>query len=181
MKHPLIESYNNIFPTIGERVYIDKAARIIGNVTLGNDVSVFPMAVIRGDVNTIHIGDASNVQDGAILHATHDGPYAPGGKPLFIGREVTIGHQAVLHACYIEDRVLIGIGARILDGVYVESDVMIGAGSIVPPNKRLLSGYLYFGNPVQAVRHLTSDELQNLAYSAKHYVQLKNDYLKNAK
>ena len=176
---PAIRPFDSKYPTLGERVYIDPYATVIGDVSLANDVSVWPMAVIRGDVNSIHIGEACNIQDAAILHVTHDGPFTPGGRPLYLGQGVTVGHQAVLHACHIEDYCLIGMGALILDAVHIESHVMVAAGSIVPPGKRLLSGYLYLGNPARAVRVLTSEELSNLPYSADHYVRLKNKYLEN--
>lgn len=172
-----IRPYQNKFPNLGQRNYIDDAAVVVGDVTLGDDVSIWPMAVVRGDVNFITIGDASNIQDAAVLHVSHDGPYTPGGKPLRLGKGVTVGHQAVLHACTIDDYVLIGIGAIVLDGAEIEHHVLLGAGSLVPPGKRLSSGYLYLGNPAKAVRLLTADELQFLEYSAHHYIRLKNNYL----
>lgn len=176
---PSIRSFQNILPTLGKRTYIDPAAVVIGRVTLADDVSVWPMAVIRGDVHDIIIGAQSNIQDGSILHVTHDGPYGPpGGRPLVLGKGITVGHQAILHACTIEDYCLIGMGVRILDGVLVQDHVMIGAGSLVSPGKVLESGYLYLGNPARAVRKLTEQELEMLEYSAGHYVRLKDKYLK---
>jgi carbonic anhydrase/acetyltransferase-like protein (isoleucine patch superfamily) len=175
-----IRQFQNHHPKVGERVYIDPMATVIGKVTLGNEVSVWPMAVIRGDVNYINIGDKCSIQDAAILHVTHDGPYTPGGRPLIIGEGNTIGHQAVLHACTIEDYCLIGMGAILLDGAHIEKQVIIGAGSLVPPGKRLETGYLYLGNPVRAVRKLTTQEMEQLIYSAEHYVRLKDKYLLNA-
>ncbi|KTD79392.1 gamma carbonic anhydrase family protein [Legionella waltersii] len=172
-----LRAFQNKSPILGDRVYIDPMASVIGDVTLGNDVSVWPMAVIRGDVNCITIGDACSIQDGAILHVTHDGPYTPGGKPLILGKGNTIGHQALLHGCTVEDYCLIGMGAIILDGVHIETKVMLGAGSLVPPGKRLESGYLYLGNPVKAVRKLNEQEMQQLVYSSEHYVRLKDNYL----
>lgn len=172
-----IRSFEDKYPALGERVYIDPQSTVIGDVVLGNDVSVWPMAVIRGDVNSIRIGDSCNIQDGAILHVTHDGPYTPGGGPLILGQGITIGHKAVLHACRIDDFCLIGMNALILDNVYLEHHIMIAAGSLVPPGKHLRSGYLYLGNPVRALRPLTQEELANLEYSAAHYVRLKNKYL----
>lgn len=172
-----IRPFQKKFPNLGERVYIDPMSTVIGDVTLGNDVSVWPMAVIRGDVNSITIGDACSIQDGAVLHVTHDGPYTPGGKALVIGKGNTIGHQAILHACTIDDYCLIGMGAIVLDGVHIERQVMIGAGSLIAPGKRLESGYLYLGNPAKAVRKLSSKEMEQLVYSAEHYVRLKNKYL----
>lgn len=173
----LTRPYLNTYPQISEGVYIDKNAVVIGKVHLAKDVSVWPMAVIRGDVNEIHIGEATNIQDAAVLHVVHDGPYKVGGIPLHIGRGVTIGHQAVLHACTIEDYCLIGISAIILDGAHIEHHVMVGAGSLVPPGKRLETGGLYLGNPVRRVRELSETEIEQLEYSSAHYVRLKNHYL----
>lgn len=172
-----IRSYKNIFPILGKEVYIDPQSTVIGDVTLGDDVSVWPMAVIRADVNHIKIGNSCSIQDGSILHVTHDGPYTPGGQPLILGQGVTVGHKAVLHGCTIEDFCLIGMGSLILDAVIVKHHVMIGAGSLVPPGKILESGYLYLGNPARSIRKLTSKELEQLEYSAQHYVRLKNNYL----
>lgn len=170
-------TYQNQSPKIGKHVYIDRTAVVIGNVYIGNNVSIWPMAVVRADVNSIHIGENSNIQDAAILHVTHDGPYTPGGKPLIIEQGVTVGHQAVLHACHIRNYCLIGIGSIILDGAILEEHVMVAAGSLVPPNKRLKSGYLYLGNPARAVRRLKDAEIEHLEYSAAHYQRLKNNYL----
>jgi carbonic anhydrase/acetyltransferase-like protein (isoleucine patch superfamily) len=175
-----LRSFDNKYPVLGERVYIDPAAVVIGEVKLGDDVSVWPMAVIRGDVNFISIGDLSNVQDGAILHVTHEGPFTPEGEPLVIGKGVTIAHQAVLHGCRVDDYCLIGMNALILDGVHIEHHVMVAAGSLVAPGKVLKSGYLYLGNPAQIVRPLTDKELERLEYSADHYCRLKNKYLENS-
>ncbi|RUR12331.1 gamma carbonic anhydrase family protein [Legionella sp. km772] len=173
-----LRAFENKTPRLGKHVYIDPKALVIGDVLLGDDSSVWPMAVIRGDVNSISIGPACSIQDGAILHVTHDGPYTPGGRALILGKGITVGHQAVLHACTIEDYCLIGMGALILDDVHIESHVMVAAGSIIPPGKRLESGYLYLGNPAKAIRKLTIKELEHLDYSAAHYVRLKDRYLK---
>lgn len=172
-----IRPFEGIWPQLGERVYVDPMACVIGDACLGNDVSVWPMAVIRADVNTIHIGEDCNIQDAAVLHVTHDGSYTPGGRPLILGKGITVGHQAVLHACTIEDYCLIGMGALVLDDVWIESHVMLAAGSVVPPGKRLNSGYLYLGNPARAVRVLTEAEREHLEYSAAHYRRLKARYL----
>ena len=172
-----IREFQNKQPKLGNKVYLDPKAVVIGDVNLNDDVSVWPMAVIRGDVNQITIGKGSNIQDAAVLHVTHDGPYSAGGHPLIIGEGVTIAHQAVLHGCRIDDYCLIGIGSIILDAVHVEHHVMLAAGSLVPPGKTLKSGYLYLGNPARQLRLLTDDELANLEYSAQYYVKLKNKYL----
>lgn len=172
-----IRDFQGKLPALGKNVYIDPKSLVIGDVTLGDDVSVWPMAVIRGDVNYITVGNACSIQDGAVLHVTHDGPYTPGGKPLILGQGVTVGHQAVLHGCTIDDYCLIGMGAMILDAVHIKEKVMIAAGSVVPPGKILESGYLYLGNPARIVRTLTTQELEHLEYSAHHYVRLKNRYI----
>jgi len=174
-----IREFQGISPSLGKGVYIDPQSTVIGDVNLGNDVSVWPMTVIRGDVNSITIGNACNIQDGSILHVTHDGPYSPGGTPLILGKGITIGHKAILHACTIDDYSLIGMGALILDDVHIEHHVMVAAGSVVTPGKTLESGYLYLGNPARAFRKLTDKELEQLEYSAQHYVRLKDKYLKN--
>ena len=172
-----LRSFEGNSPQLGEHVYIDPQAVIIGDVMLANDVSVWPMAVLRGDVNRIEIGEGCNIQDAAILHVTHDGPYTPGGRKLILGQGITVGHQAVLHACQIDAYCLIGVGAIILDAVHVEHHVMVAAGAVVPPGKHLHSGYLYMGNPARQSRLLTDKEMEHLEYSAAHYIKLKNKYL----
>ncbi|MBA2655538.1 MAG: gamma carbonic anhydrase family protein [Tatlockia sp.] len=175
-----LRSFNNKYPSLAEGVYVDSTAVVIGEVELGSDVSVWPMAVIRGDVNYIRIGNSTNIQDGAILHVSHDGPFSPGGEALIIGNGVTIAHQAVLHGCRIDDFCLIGMNALVLDGVHIEHHVMVAAGSLVPPGKKLESGFLYLGNPAKKIRALTNQELARLVYSAAHYCRLKNTYLANS-
>ena len=172
-----IRSYTGIKPVIGQRVYIDESAVVIGKVTLADDASIWPMAVARGDVNSISVGPRSNVQDLTMLHVTHDGPYSPGGVSLRIGADVTVGHKCILHACDIGDRCLIGMGSIVMDAAVVESDVLLGAGSLVSPGKRLESGFLYRGSPAQKVRALTDAEREMLLYSAQHYVRMKDRYL----
>jgi carbonic anhydrase/acetyltransferase-like protein (isoleucine patch superfamily) len=173
-----LRPYQGLHPTLGARVYVDPQACVIGRVTLGDDASVWPMAVIRGDVNSIAVGARTSVQDGAVLHVTHDGPFTPGGLALSVGDDVTIGHKAVLHACTIGDRCLVGMGAIVLDGVVAEDDVMIAAGAVVPPRKRLPSRTLWVGNPARQLRVLTDREVEQLRYSAQHYVKIKDGHLK---
>ena len=172
-----IRGFQEKFPTLGQRVYVDPHSVVIGDVELGDDVSVWPMAVIRGDVNSVKIGNACSVQDGSVLHVTHVGPFTPTGQPLILGQGITIGHKAVLHGCTIDDYCLIGMGALILDAVQIQHHVMVAAGSVVTPGKVLESGYLYLGSPAKAVRKLTAQELEQLEYSAQHYIRLKNKYL----
>lgn len=174
---PALRPYNGVLPRVGKRVWIDPSAQIIGQVELEEDVSIWPNVVLRGDVHFIRVGKRSNIQDGCIGHVTHDGPWTPGGLPLLIGRDVTIGHGAIVHACTIGDRCLIGMGALVMDGAIIEDEVLLGAGSLVSPGKRLRSGMLYRGQPARAARELTSEELTMLRYSAEHYTRLKDRYL----
>lgn len=176
MSNP-VRPYLAFKPVLGARVFIDPSAVVIGKVTLGDDVSIWPTTVVRGDVHSISIGARTNVQDGSILHVTHDGEYAPGGKALVVGTDVTVGHRAILHACTIGNFCLVGMGSIVLDGAVLEDYVMVGAGSVVAPGKRLESRGLYVGSPARRVRDLTPRELSFLPYSAANYVKLKDDYL----
>jgi carbonic anhydrase/acetyltransferase-like protein (isoleucine patch superfamily) len=171
-----IRSFQNIQPRIGISAYIDESALVIGDVSIGEDSSLWPMSVARGDVHKIVIGARTNVQDGSVLHVTSDNEFTPGGFPLNIGDDVTIGHGVILHACTIEDLVLVGMGSTVLDGVVVHSRVMIGAGSLVSPGKELESGYLYLGSPAKRIRPLKDRELAYLEFSSRHYVELKNKH-----
>ncbi|MBR5556759.1 MAG: gamma carbonic anhydrase family protein [Acinetobacter sp.] len=171
-----IRPYLSHTPKIDSSCYIDESAVLIGEVCLAENVSVWPFAVIRGDVNFIQIGKNSNVQDHVMLHVSHKNAAKPQGSPLVIGEDVTIAHHVTLHGCTIGNRVLIGINSIVLDDVIIEDDVMIGAGSLVPPRKVLKSGYLYVGSPVQQVRALTEKEIAFLSYSAQNYVKVMQNY-----
>lgn len=170
-----IRPYLNISPQIAPTAWIDEAAVVIGKCTLADDVSIWPNATLRGDVNNIIIGQGSNIQDGAVLHTTHESDMSKGSQCI-VGENVTVGHNAVLHGCIIEDECLIGMGAIVLDNAMVQSQVLVGANSLVPPNKILESGFLYLGSPVKKARPLTEEEKAFFKYSAQHYVDLKNDY-----
>ncbi|MBV8656924.1 MAG: gamma carbonic anhydrase family protein [Burkholderiales bacterium] len=159
-------------PVVPESAYVDESAVVVGDVVLGENASIWPGAIVRGDVNSIRIGTDSNVQDLACLHVSHKRDSDPEGAPLVIGDRVTIGHQVTLHGCTIGDECLVGIGTIILDRAVIEPRVMIGAGSLVPPGKVLKSGWLYLGRPVKEIRPLTEEELAHFAYSAQHYVRL---------
>lgn len=174
-----IRPYLAHHPQIDSTCYIDDLSVVIGEVALAENVSVWPFAVIRGDVNSITIGKNSNVQDHCMLHVSHKNASKPNGSPLIIGEDVTIGHHVTLHGCHLGDRILIGINTVILDDVIVENDVMIGAGSLVPPRKRLESGYLYVGSPVKKIRPLTAEEIAFLPYSAQNYVKVAQQYLQS--
>lgn len=175
-----VRAYKGTLPTLGERVFIDDSAVVIGNTELGDDVSVWPCAVIRGDMHNIKIGARTSVQDAAVLHITHASDFNSGGWPLTIGEDVTIGHGACLHGCTIGNRVLIGIGSTVLDGAVVENDVVIGAGTLVPPGKTLESGFLYVGSPAKQARPLKDSEREFFTYSAMNYVKLKDEYIKES-
>jgi len=173
-----LRPYRNTAPRLGARVYVDPAATVIGDVVLGDDVSVWPATVIRGDVNFVRIGARTSVQDGSVIHVSHAGPHAKrGGFPTLIGSDVTIGHKAVIHACTIEDAALIGMGALVLDGAVVKKHAFVAAGAVVSPGKVVGEGELWVGNPARCVRRLDDAQIEGLYYSAAHYVRLKDEYL----
>jgi carbonic anhydrase/acetyltransferase-like protein (isoleucine patch superfamily) len=172
-----LRDYRGVTPVLGARVYVDECALVIGRVSLGDDVSFWPFAVARGDVNRIEIGARTNIQDGSVLHVVSDSPSVPGGIPLILGEDVTVGHKAMLHAAQIGHRCLIGMAAVVLDGAVIEDEVIVAAGSVVPPGKRLTSRGLYMGNPAKRVRELGAEEIERLVYGAAHYVKVKDQYL----
>jgi carbonic anhydrase/acetyltransferase-like protein (isoleucine patch superfamily) len=163
----MIRSFNNINPEIHETAYIDEQSTVIGNVKIGKDSAIWPQVVVRGDINSITIGDRTNIQDGSILHVTHASDFCPSGYSLSIGNDVTVGHSAVIHACTIKDTVLIGMGSIILDGAVINSNCMLAAGALVGPGKELESGFLYVGSPAKKLRELSEREMKFLSYSAK--------------
>ena len=178
-KSSVLRPFRDRLPTLGARAYVDPAASVIGDVVLGDDVSVWPFTVVRGDVNFIRVGDRTNLQDGSVVHVSHDGPHAKlGGFATRIGSDVTIGHKAIIHACTIEDAVLIGMGAIVLDGALVRKHGFVGAVALVPPGKVVGEGELWLGNPAKKARQLSDAEIEALYYSAGHYVRLKDEYLR---
>ncbi len=180
MKHytpTSLRKFQGKTPRVGERVLIDPSAVVLGDVALADDVSIWPQVAIRGDMHCISIGARTSVQDGSVLHITHAGPYNPDGYPLTIGSDVTIGHAAVLHGCTLGNRVLVGMGATVMDGAVVEDEVVIAAAALVTPGKTLRSGYLYAGSPAREVRPLSAGELDYFVYSAANYVRLKDQHI----
>lgn len=170
-----IRKFETHAPDIHPSVFIDETALVVGEVKIDEDSSIWPMTVIRGDVNHIRIGKRTNIQDASVLHVTHASEKytTSAGYPLIIGDDVTVGHKALLHACTINSRVLIGMGSIIMDGVVIDNETIIGAGSLVPPKKTLESGFLWMGSPAKKIRPLNDKEKQYLKYSAEHYVRLK--------
>lgn len=174
-----IRALDGVMPVLDKDVFVDPMACVSGDVTLSDDVSVWPFVSIRGDLLPIKIGARSNVQDNSVLHTTHDSEYNPGGFALTIGEDVTIGHAAVLHGCAIGNRVLVGMHSTVLDGAVVQDDVMIGAHSLVAPGKTLESGFLYVGVPAKKVRELTESEMRFFKYSSAKYIDSKNSHIRS--
>lgn len=166
-----LQPYKEVMPTVPYSVFVADTARIIGDVTLGDDCSVWYSCVLRGDVNDIKIGHRTNIQDGSVIHTTYN------LQGTYIGDDVTVGHLAMLHACNIGSRVLVGMHSTILDGATMEDDSMLAAGSLLTPNKTVPSGHLWGGSPARYMRDLTPSELEWLSGSAKHYVALSREYL----
>ena len=171
-----IAPHHGSTPQLAPGAWVHPRATVIGEVSVGTNASVWPGAVIRGDVNSISIGEATNIQDGSVLHVSHKTPLNPAGGPLIIGARVTVGHTVILHACTIEDECLIGMGSIILDRAVVKKHVLLGAGSLVPEGKVLESGYLYLGRPAKRVRPLSEEEIAYFDYSVQHYVKLMQSY-----
>lgn len=174
-----IRSYQASSPIIDSSCYIDPSAVVIGKVKIAKNSSLWCNVVVRGDVSHIDIGENTNIQDMSILHVTHYNPGISTEYPLIIGANVTIGHNCCIHACTIKDNVLIGMSTTILDGAIIEANILIGAGSFIPKGKHLISGYLYYGNPIRQIRELTVAEIEFLTYSAHHYVKLMQSYINN--
>lgn len=161
-----ITVYNNIAPVTDKAAFVAPSADIIGDVTLGEDSSIWYGCVLRGDVNDIKVGRGTNIQDGSVVHvATH-------GQGAYIGDEVTIGHMALIHACAIEDRAFIGMKACVMDDVVVEKGAMVAAGALITPGKRVPSGQLWAGTPAKYIRDLTEDDYKMFRWSWTHYVDL---------
>ncbi|MFH1584055.1 MAG: gamma carbonic anhydrase family protein [Actinomycetota bacterium] len=167
----MIEKYQKISPKFGKEIYISPQAKVIGNVRIGENVSIWPGAIVRGDINKISIGNYSNIQDNCVLHV--DPKY-----PLKIGNYVTIGHGAILHGCEIEDNVLIGINATILDGAKIGKRSIIGAGSVIPEKKEIPPYSLVVGVPGRVIKKLTEESEERLREYALHYWEIAKNYKK---
>nr|VFK06491.1 MAG: Carbonic anhydrase or acetyltransferase, isoleucine patch superfamily [Candidatus Kentron sp. LPFa]VFK22914.1 MAG: Carbonic anhydrase or acetyltransferase, isoleucine patch superfamily [Candidatus Kentron sp. LPFa] len=176
-----IRAFEDKMPRIDPSAYVDEQALVIGEVIIAKDASIWPMTVARGDVNRITIGERANIQDLSMIHVTHrGGAQFPDGFETNIANDVTVGHHCVIHGCHIEEFCLIGIGSIILDGARIGARTIIGAGSLVAPGKVLEGGFLWVGSPAKKVRPLTEAEMNNLEYSAAHYVKNKTRYMAGA-
>ena len=167
----MLRPYRGVRPTVDPSAYVDQSAQIIGDVTIGPESSVWMNVVIRGDVRRIRVGRRTNVQDGTIVHVMR------GTHPTTIGDEVTIGHAAVIHGCTIEDCVLVGMGAILLNGVHVGAGSIIAAGSLCGQDLRIPPRSLVMGQPAQVRRQLTDDEVASIREYADRYVEYRLDYM----
>lgn len=172
-----IRNFQGKTPVLGERVFVDPSAVLIGDIEIGGDSSVWPLVTIRGDMHRIRIGSRTSIQDGSVLHITHAGPFNPDGFPLTLGDDVTVGHKVLLHGCTVGNRILVGMGCIVMDGAVIEDEVILGAGSLVPPGKVLESGFLYVGSPAKKARPLSDKERSFFAYTAGNYVKLKDQHI----
>lgn len=169
----MISKFFDKEPVIHHTVFVAQSAAVIGNVSIGEKSSIWFNTVVRGDVNYIVIGKRTNVQDNCVLHVTTD------TYPLLIGNDVTVGHRVILHGCTVKNRVLVGMGAIVLDGAVLEQDSFVAAGSIVPPGFRVPEGKLVMGTPAKVKRDLTPDEIKGIRDSADNYVRNANNFLDN--
>ncbi len=172
-----IRSFEGLEPKVPQSTFVDKSAVIIGDVEIGEDSSVWPLTIIRGDMHQIRIGARTSIQDGSVLHITHAGPFNSEGWPLSVGDDCTIAHSVTLHGCTIGNKVLVGMGSIVMDGAIVEDEVVIGANSLVPPGKHLESGYMYIGSPAKQARPISEKEREFFTYSANNYKNLKDRFL----
>ncbi len=168
----MLLGYKDTFPKIDESIFIAENSSIIGDVVVNKNASVWFNVVIRGDINYIRIGERTNIQDGCVLHVTHK------KFPLIIGSDVTVGHNVTVHGCTIKDRVLIGMGAIVLDNATVNSNSIIAAGSVVKENFIVPEGVLAAGVPAKVIRELNDEEIKNIKKSALNYAEYAMEYRK---
>ena len=173
----MVHKFKNIMPSLGEKTWIAPSADVIGDVSIGEDCSIWFGCVVRGDVHYITIGDRTNIQDLSMVHVTHHKKEdRSDGHPTIIGNDVTVGHRVMLHGCTIEDACLIGMSATILDGAVIGKESIVGAGSLVTKNKVFPPRSLIMGSPAKLVKELSDEEVKELYASASRYVKFKEDY-----
>ena len=169
-----VYALDELTPELAESAWVAEGAQVMGNVRMAADASVWFGCVLRGDTETISIGEGSNIQDGSVLHADH-------GKPLTVGKRVTVGHQVMLHGCTIGDESLIGIGAVILNGAVIGKNCLVGARALVTEGKTFPDGSMILGSPAKVVRQLSPEEIEGLRRSARHYVDNAKRFAKGLK
>lgn len=167
-----IYPYRGVLPRLGERVFLAPSAELSGQIEVGDDSSFWFHTAARGDVHWIRIGARTSIQDGTVLHVTHE------RFPLAIGSDVVVAHSCMVHGATLEDACLVGIGARVLDGAVIESEAQVGAGALVPPGMRVPAGHLVLGVPARVVRPLTAAERAGIREIAARYVRVKDEYLR---
>jgi carbonic anhydrase/acetyltransferase-like protein (isoleucine patch superfamily) len=168
----LIKEYEGRRPRLGERVYLAETAAVIGDVELGDDVSVWYNSVVRGDCNSIRVGDRSNIQDNCTIHVTVE------RYPTVLEEEVTLGHGAIVHGAVVRKGALIGIRATVLDGADIGESALIGAGAVVVPRTRVPARTLWLGAPAREVRALSDEEVADLEHYHRNYLGYKEEYFR---
>ena len=168
----MIRKFKNVIPAVNPSAYVDESAQVIGDVVIGAESSVWMNVVIRGDVNHIRIGNRTNIQDLTMVHVMRE------AHPTIIGDEVTVGHSAIVHGATIDDRVLIGMGAVLLNGVHIENDCVVAAGTLLTEGTRIPARSLVMGRPGKVKRQLTDDEVAEIRWYAENYVNYRLDYSK---
>ena len=173
MKRPdvTIAAFNGKAPRIHDSAFIAPGTRIVGDVRIGPEASIWYNCVLRADVSRIVIGARSNVQDGSVIHCDEPMPGHPDGFPTIIGEDVLIGHLAMVHGCVLNDRAFVGLGAIVMDGCVVDSDAMLGAGALLPEGKHIGAGELWVGRPAKKVRDLSEEAIAGMRAGAAHYVE----------
>ena len=169
-----VYALDDLTPELAESAWVAEGAQVMGNVRMAADASVWFGSVVRGDTETISIGEGSNIQDGSVLHADH-------GKPLTVGKHVTVGHQVMLHGCTVGDESLIGIGAVVLNGAVIGKNCLVGARALVTEGKTFPDGSMILGSPAKVVRQLSPEEIEGLRRSAQHYVDNAKRFAKGLK
>lgn len=157
-------------PSIDKTCYISESVDIIGEVVIKENVNIWFGTRIRADINSVHIGKNSNIQENSVVHVDYN-------NEVYIGNSVTIGHSSIIHGCRIENNVLVGMGSIILNGAKIGKNSIIGAGSLITQNKEFEDGYLIMGRPAKAIRKLTKEEIKSIQKSADNYVSLSKNYL----
>jgi carbonic anhydrase/acetyltransferase-like protein (isoleucine patch superfamily) len=165
-------SFGGKAPSVDPSAFVAPGAKLIGDVEIGPEASIWYNCVLRGDVNHIRVGARSNIQDGSVLHVDSPRPGAPEGLPTLIGEDVLIGHMAMVHGCILRDRAFVGLGAIVMDGCEIESGAMLAAGALLTPGRRVPAGQLWAGRPAKYVRDLTEEELAGQQAGVAHYVAL---------